>query len=76
MNKILSKVTAKGTTKIPAFVRKKLGLNPGDFVKFKIAGNTVTLTKVDRLNAPFSKLADEIFADWNGAADEEAFRDL
>lgn len=76
MNKMLGKLTTKGQTTIPASVRKKLGLKPGDFVEFKLARNTVTLTKADRLDAAFLKLAEETFADWNSAADEEAFRDL
>jgi AbrB family looped-hinge helix DNA binding protein len=76
MDKMLSKITTKGTATIPAAVRTTLGLKPGDFVEFKLARNTVTLTKFDRLDTAFVKLAEEPFADWNSNEDEEAFRDL
>ena len=76
MNKMLGKITTKGQATIPASVRKKLGLKPGDFVEFKLTKNAVTLTKADRLDAAFLKLAEETFADWNSKEDEEAFRDL
>ena len=76
MNKMLGKITTKGQTTIPASVRKKLGLKPGDFVEFKLAKNAVTLSKADRLDAAFLNLAAETFADWNSKEDDEAFRDL
>jgi antitoxin PrlF len=76
MNKMLGKITTKGQTTIPASVRKKLGLRPGDFVEFKVGKAGVTLSKADRLDAAFLKLAEEAFADWNSKEDDEAFRDL
>ena len=77
MKKMLSKITSKGQTTIPASVRKKLGLRTGDLVEFKVAkGGAVTLAKADRLDAAFLKLAEETFADWNSKEDDEAFRDL
>lgn len=76
MNKMLGKITTKGQTTIPASVRKKLGLKPGDFVEFKVGKAGVVLSKADRLDAAFLKLAGETFSDWNSKEDDEAFRDL
>ena len=73
---MLGKITTKGQTTIPAPVRKKLGLRPGDFVEFKLAKGGVVLSKADRLDAAFLKLAEETFSDWNSKEDEVAFRDL
>jgi antitoxin PrlF len=70
------RITSKGQATIPASVRKKLGLKPGDFVEFKLMKNAVTLTKANRFDPAFLKLADETFGDWNSKEDEEAFRDL
>jgi AbrB family looped-hinge helix DNA binding protein len=76
MNKMLGKITTKGQTTIPASVRKSLGLKPGDYVEFKVGKTGVTLSKADRLDVAFLKLAEEAFADWNSKEDDEAFRDL
>ena len=76
MNKMIGKVTTKGQTTIPASVRKKLGLRPGDFVEFKVGKGGVMLSKADRLDAAFLKLAEETFSDWNSKEDDEAFRGL
>ena len=76
MNKMIGKVTTKGQTTIPASVRKKLGLRPGDFVEFKVRKGGVMLSKADRLDAAFLKLAEETFSDWNSKEDDEAFRGL
>jgi AbrB family looped-hinge helix DNA binding protein len=76
MNKLLGKITTKGQTTIPASVRKRLGLRPGDFVEFKIGKSGVTLSKADKLDVAFLKLAEEAFSDWNSKEDDEAFRDL
>lgn len=76
MNKMLGKITIKGQTTIPASIRKRLGLKPGDFVEFKVGNTGVTLSKADRLDGAFLKLAEEAFSDWNSKEDDEAFRDL
>jgi antitoxin PrlF len=76
MNKMLGKVTTKGQTTIPASVRKRLGLRPGDFVEFKVGKSGVMLSKADKLDVAFLKLAEETFSDWNSKEDDEAFRDL
>jgi antitoxin PrlF len=74
--KLLSKVTSKGQTTIPVSVRKKLGLKSGDLVEFKVGKGGVMLSKADRLDAAFLKLAQQTFSHWNSKEDDEAFRDL
>ena len=76
MAKLLSKVTSKGQTTIPVSVRKRLGLKSGDLVEFKVGKSGVMLSKADRLDAAFLKLAQQTFSDWNSKEDDEAFRDL
>ncbi len=76
MNKMLGKITTKGQTTIPAPVRRRLGLKPGDFVEFKLGKTGITLSKADRLDAAFLKLSEEVYSDWNSKSDDEAFRDL
>ena len=77
MNKpLISRLTSKGQATIPADVRKALRLKPGDRVAFEIAGQKVTLRRVDPLDRAFMKLSEQAFTEWNSPEDEEAFRDL
>lgn len=71
-----SKITTKGQATIPSAIRRKLGVRPGDSIAFQIKGNSVTITKLDRLDAGFLKLATKAFEDWNTPEAEEAFKDL
>ncbi len=73
---LVTKVTTKGQTTIPAKVRAHLGVKPGDWVSFVIDDDRVTLNRVEKLDAGFLKLATESFSDWNAPEAEEAFRDL
>ncbi len=43
---LASKVTAKFQTTIPADVRKRLGINQGDWVAFEFEGDKVVLHRV------------------------------
>ena len=76
MKKMLGKITIKGQITIPAPLRKKLGLNPGDFVEFSLGKTGITISNADRLDAAFLNLSGEVFSDWNSKSDEAAFRDL
>ena len=72
----LSRVTAKGQATVPASVRAKLGIKPGDTVAFEVKGDTVTLRKVEILDPGFLALASRAFDDWNTPEADEAFKDL
>ena len=73
---LVTKVTTKGQTTIPAKVRAHLGVKAGDWVTFVIDDDRVTLNRVEKLDAGFLKLATDSFSDWNAPEAEEAFRDL
>lgn len=73
---LISRLTSKGQATIPADVRKALRLKPGDRVAFEIAGQKVTLRRVDPLDRAFMRLSEQAFTEWYSPEDEEAFRDL
>jgi antitoxin PrlF len=68
-----SKITSKSQTVIPKAVREKLGLKPGDLLRYVFDGKRVLIekarTEVD--DDPFAS-----FGEWAGAADEKAYRGL
>jgi AbrB family looped-hinge helix DNA binding protein len=73
---LTAKISSKGRSTIPAAIRKKLALGPGDTIGFRIEGEQITLQKIQKLDAGFLKLAAESFTEWNSPEAEEAFRDL
>ncbi len=76
MRALVSRLTSKGQATIPAEVRKRLKLRPGDGVVFSIHGSRATLRRADALDPGFLKLQQQAFVDWNTPEADEAFRDL
>lgn len=67
-----SKITTKSQTVIPSAVREKLGLKPGDRLRYAITEQGVLIDKSTQIDDdPFA-----VFSEWAGEADEKAFRDL
>ncbi|NJM30176.1 MAG: AbrB family transcriptional regulator [Rhizobiales bacterium] len=65
-----SKLTTKSQTVIPREVRERLGLKPGDRVRYSYSASGVTIEKAGHgaEDDPFA-----VFTEWSGAADEEAY---
>ena len=76
MGVTVSKVTAKGQTTIPAEVRAKLGLKPGDTVIYRETKTGIVIRKASVLDAEFLKLQEHALSDWLSPEADEAFRDL
>ena len=68
-----SKVSVKSQTVIPREVRERLGLKPGDTLRYRVTGDGVLLDK-----APASEADDPFaaFSEWSSEADEKAYGDL
>lgn len=73
MNAPVSKITSKSQTVIPKAVREKLGLKPGDFLRYRMEGDSVVLERAtgDADDDPFA-----VFNEWSGEADEKAYCNL
>jgi antitoxin PrlF len=73
MNAPVSKLTSKAQTVIPKTVREKLGLKPGDLVRYVFEGKRVVIERAatDMEDDPFAT-----FTEWANAADEKAYRSL
>ena len=70
---LFSKISAKGQTVLPRQVRERLGLKPGDTLRYRLTADGVLLDKAPAREAddPFAA-----FSEWSGAADERAFGKL
>jgi antitoxin PrlF len=68
----VSRISVKSQTVLPKPVREKLGLSPGDSVRFTIEGDQVTVAKhVAAEDDPF-----HVFTEWASAEDELAYGKL
>lgn len=66
---IISRITSKSQTTVPAAVRRALGVKPGDTIGYEIDGDVVTLTAApapttDPFTNPFAT-----FTEWASEAD-------
>jgi AbrB family looped-hinge helix DNA binding protein len=70
---IFSKVSVKSQTVIPREVRERLGLKPGDTLRYRVTDDGVLLDKAPTTEAddPFAS-----FSEWSGEADEKAYGNL
>ncbi len=72
-----SRLTSKGQATVPALVRKKLNLKPGDTVIFEESpAGMVCLRKAEPLDLEFLSVLEKTLSEWNSENDEQAYRDL
>ena len=73
MNIAYSKITTKSQTVIPKNVREKLGLRPGDRLRYAITPSGIKIEKAERQSEddPFT-----VFTEWSSEADEKAYGKL
>lgn len=70
---VFSKISVKSQTVIPREVRQRLGVKPGDRLRYRLTDDGVLLDKAPAAEGedPFAA-----FSEWSGAADEKAYGDL
>ena len=69
---IYSKVSSKAQTVIPKEIRKRLGLKPGDLIRYKVSGDAVEIERAaEATEDPFAA-----FTEWASDADEKAYGKL
>lgn len=73
MGVAFSKISAKSQTVIPREIRERLGLKPGDRVRYSWTANGIIIEKAGRLaeDDPFA-----VFSEWSSEADEKAYGKL
>ncbi|MCX7297975.1 MAG: AbrB/MazE/SpoVT family DNA-binding domain-containing protein [Hyphomicrobiales bacterium] len=67
-----SKVSVKSQTVLPRDVREKLGIKPGDILRYRLTEDGVLIDKAaSESDDPFAS-----FSEWSSAADEKAYGKL
>lgn len=70
---VFSKISVKSQTVIPSDVRTRLGIKPGDVLRYRLTSAGVVIDKapVPEDDDPFA-----IFSEWMSEADEKTFADF
>jgi len=71
-----SKISAKGQVTIPVSIRKALAIEPGDLIAYELKETSVTLRKIDPIDAVYHSAVAETLEEWNSPEDDEAFNDM
>ena len=73
MNAPISRLTSKAQTVIPKPVREKLGLKPGDLLRYRFEGKRVV---IERVSAGVEDDPFATFTEWASEADDKAYKSL
>jgi antitoxin PrlF len=72
-----SRLTTKGQATVPASVRKRLHLKPGDSVIFEESqSGKVQIRKAEALDLEFLSALENTLSEWSSENDDRAYRDL
>lgn len=71
MSTVFSKLSVKSQTVIPLEIRTRLGLKPGDRLRYRVTRHGVTIDKADAQDDPLAA-----FTEWETEADGRAYASL
>jgi AbrB family looped-hinge helix DNA binding protein len=67
-----STISAKGQTTIPGAVRKRLGLQPGDTLRYEVTSDgTVQLRKARKIDLVWLQAVEATLTEWHGDGDDD-----
>lgn len=67
-----STLSVKGQTTIPGSVRKRLGLKPGDTLRYEVAADgTVQLRKARKIDLEWARAIEATLTEWHGDGDDD-----
>lgn len=72
----VSSITQKGQATIPAEIRLKLDLHPGDKVGFELINGNVVLKKIQAFDYEYHKTLANTLSEWSSEEDDDAYGDL
>lgn len=71
-----SRLSSKGQVTIPAAVREKLHLEPGDTVIYEVEDERAVLRRAEPFDVAYHAALSDTLDEWASPEDEEAFGDL
>ena len=71
-----SRVSVKSQTVIPREVRERLGLKPGDRLRYRLNARDVVIERAYPLDADWLRSLESTLSEWSSAQDAAAYDDL
>jgi antitoxin PrlF len=71
-----SRVSVKSQTVIPREVRERLGIRPGDRLRYRMTKDGVILDRAPALDADWLAALEKTFTEWSSPEDAAAYDDL
>jgi len=71
-----SRVSVKSQTVIPREVRARLGLKPGDRLRYRLTARDVVIERAPPLDADWLRSLESTLSEWSSAQDAAAYDDL
>jgi len=71
---ITSRLTSKSQTVIPLAIRRRLGLEPGDMIRYRVRGKKIAIEKISDDTDEFDPFS--AFTEWASPEDDEDFAHL
>jgi len=68
---LISTLSAKGQTTIPARVRRELDVHPGDTIWYDVEGDGVRIRKTTPLDMEWAKAVEATLTEWTGDDDDD-----
>ena len=68
---LISTLSIKGQTTIPVRVRRELGIEPGDTIRYELEGEAVRMRKTSPLDVEWAKAVESTLTEWTGAEDDD-----
>jgi antitoxin PrlF len=72
----ISTITQKGQTTIPAEIRKKLDLHPGDKISFEVTKDNIVLRKISSFDYEYHRTLSNTLSEWSTKEDDDAYGNL
>lgn len=66
-----STLSAKGQTTIPAAIRRRLGIRPGDTIKYEVEDGAVRICKVEAIDIEWARALESTLTEWSTDEDDD-----
>ena len=66
-----STLSAKGQTTIPAPIRRRLGILPGDTIKYEVKDGEVRIYKAKTVDIEWAQAVEPTLAEWSDDEDDD-----
>lgn len=71
MDRITSRITAKGQVTVPTKVREKLGIEIGDVISYEVKEDSAVIRRVPKVDLEWNRNLEPTLSEWRDDPDDE-----